>query len=274
MTLMVAGIVALPLCGSSWAATADGNSTEEEAVPRTGVRFVICSPSGISLPSPLYCKQGKTYKTIPLGSRTPSARLKPGADGTVKFWKEDPTVGVAAAKGKDAKQGAVDETKLPPPLITVKVPASADSKTLCILVPAQDPAKTQTYFLKESDFPQSGVHIINFSPYPLQMVTSKSGNFDDKKEEKIGFFQKGDGISKKNSWSYRGQDGDHVAFMLQYKPKGATEFKRVKASVFSVSKKQSQITVIVKEPTRDSLKMMSIQLTEPKTASPSGSKRK
>ncbi len=245
-------------------AAAQSDLEAEAAVPRTGVRFVIISPTGDSLPSPLYCKQGKTFRPIRMGERTASQRVKPEAGGVVRFWKEDPMAGAAAETGKGGKKAAAAAvpTQLPEPFMTVKLPANADSNTLCILVPSSE-GKAQTFFVNESDVPNSGVHLINFSPYPLQMVTSKKGDFSDKVTHNISFFQRNEGISDKNRWSYKGENGEAVAFILSYKAGKDTPPRRVRASRFAVSARQSQITVVVKEPTREQLKMLSIQLVEP-----------
>ncbi len=240
----------------------------EEAEPSSGVRFVICSPGGASLPSPLYCKQGKGYKPLSISGRMPSKRVKPDVDGTVKFWKENPAPAVEEEEGRRPRPGSAQAKaqELPPPDLTIKMPGGAGSKMLCIVVPGKELKQTQTFFLKESDFPKSGVHVINFSPYPLEMTVSKSGDFKDKKVSHIGFFVKSEGISAKNSWSYKGEDGESVAFMLSYKGKNDKKFKRIKSSRFVVTGRQSQISIVVKEPTRDSLRLMSIQLLDSKPA--------
>ncbi len=260
----LAALLCSPLSVLPSAAQAPAAADAEAANPRSGVRFVICSPSGESLPSPLYCKQGKEFRPIALGSRTPSKRVKPEAGNVLRFWKEDPTPPSETAGGRRGAAAAADvEKALPPPFMTVKLPATVDSKTLCILVPSGDPAKTKMFFLRESDFPKSGVHIINFSPYPLQMVLSKKGDFTDKKVENVGFFRQDEGVSAKNSWSYKGASGESVAFMLMVKTQKDKDFRRFKASRFAVSDRQSQITVIVRDPSRENVKMMSIQLAEP-----------
>ncbi len=240
-------------------------AAEAAAAPRTGVRFVIVSPSGESIPSPLYCKQGKTFTAVRIGARTPSQRVKPEAGGVVRFWKENPMAAAAAAApaGKGGKPAAAAvPAQLPEPFMTVKLPGTADSNTLCIIVPSAE-GKAQTFFVKESDVPMSGVHLINFSPYPLKMVTSRKGDFSDKVTGNVSFFQRSEGINEKNMWSYKGENGENVAFMLMCKTGKDQDFRRVRASRFSVSSRQSQITVVVKEPKRDNVKMLSIQLTEP-----------
>ena len=72
-----------------------------EEAPKTGVRFVICSPAGTTMPSPLYVQTGDdTFKAINIGARTPSMRVKP-IGGVVKFWDKDPS---AEAMGEDDKK--------------------------------------------------------------------------------------------------------------------------------------------------------------------------
>ncbi len=260
--LTLAALFFGPMAATSVAAPKAGLPAEaaESVAPRSGVRFVICSPTGESLPSPLYCQQGKTFRAIRISSRTPSPWVKPEG-GVVKFWKEDPGAVAAGEDGKAAKKAVAE---LPPPFMSVKVPTDMGSKVLCILVPAAEASKTQTYFLNESDFPKSGMHLINFSPYPLQMSLSRKGDFSDKKVDNISFFKRDTGISKENSWSFRGEDGETLSFMLMCKSNKDKPYTRVKASRFVVSGRQSQITVVVKEPSREGVKMLSIQLTEPK----------
>ncbi len=271
--LTLAALVLSPLAVMPAAAQSE-LAAENAAAPRTGVRFVIISPSGETLPSPLYCKQGKTFRAIRIGARTPSPRVKPEAGGIVRFWKEDPMAAAAAeapaaAAGKPAKKpaaaAAAVPAQLPEPFLTVKLPSNVDSKTLCILVPSGE-GKAQTFFVSEGDVPPSGVHLINFSPYPLQMVLSQKGDFSDKTTHNVSFFRRDEGITEKNRWSYKGENGENVAFMLMCKTGKDQEFRRIRASRFAISNRQSQITVVVKEPTRDNVKMLTIQLTEAKDA--------
>ncbi len=260
--LMVSPVVMMP-------AMAQDEAAAEVAAPRTGVRFVIVSPSGEALPSPLYYKQGKTFKAVRIGARVPSPRIKPEAGGVVRFWKEDPTAvaegegaeGASAGSRSNRRPVAVAAAKLPEPFMTVNVPANIGSKSLCILVPNAE-GKAQSFFVDEADVPASGVHLINFSPYPLQMILSKKGDFSDKVTQNVAFFQRSEGITEKNRWSYKGENGEQVSFMLMYKTGKGKEYRRARASRFAVSNRQSQITVVVKDATRDAVKMLSIQLAE------------
>ncbi len=247
------------------AAAQDDAAAEATAAPRTGVRFVIVSPSGETLPSPLYCRQGKVFVPVRIGARTVSQRVKPEAGGIVNFWKENPAPAAEEGGTSGRRPAATPAAKLPDPFMTVKLPAGVDSKTLCILVPTGEGKAPQTFFLSESDVPASGVHLINFSPYPLQMILSKKGDFSDKKVQNVSYFQRSEGISEKNRWSYKGENGENVAFMLMCKTGKDKEYRRVRASRFAVSGRQSQITVVVKDPSRDGVKMLSVQLTEPGT---------
>ena len=60
----------------------------EAAAPKTGIRFVVCSPTNAKLPSPLYYQTGKEFKPVRIGGRTPSPRIKP-IGGKVCFWDQD-----------------------------------------------------------------------------------------------------------------------------------------------------------------------------------------
>lgn len=231
----------------------------EAAAPKTGFRFVVCSPNNAKLPSPLYYQAGKEFKAVRIGGRTPSARIKP-IGGKVAFWDQDPTATQEETKGKSKSAAAPVPTT--PPVMTVEIPASAGSKGLCIVVPGEKPSQSQTFFMSESDFPARGIHLVNFSPSPLQMVTSLKGDFSDKKVSAIQPFKRGEGISKNNSWSYKGENGEVVAFMLNGPQKGSKELKRLKMSKFIVSNRQAQISVVVKDSKSDALRILSIQLTD------------
>lgn len=237
------------------AQSAARNATE--ATPKTGIRFVVCSPTNAKLPSPLYYQAGKEFKPVRIGGRTPSPRIKP-IGGKVSFWDQSPAPETSDAKGKP-KAAA---TPAIPPVMTVEIPASVGSKGLCIVVPGEKPSQSQTFFMSESEFPARGIHLINFSSTPLQMITSQKGDFSDKKISNIQPFKRSEGITKNNSWSYSGENGDIVAYMLNSKVSGQKEFKRVKMSKFIVSDRQAQITVVVKAPNSDALRMLSIQLTD------------
>lgn len=235
-------------------------ASAEATAPKTGVRFVICSPSGVNMPSPLYVRNGKEFMAISIGSRTPSVRVKP-VGGVVEFWKENPQP--AAGMMSDAKAASA-QAKLPAPIFKVSVPASAGSKTVCILSPNKDVEKTASLFLNEADFPKKGMHVINLSSYPLQIMTSQAGDFSDAKTSKVGVYRREDGICPANSWSFNGEKGQQVGFILSYLEKGAKAPKRLKASTFVLSEKQSVLNIVVRDPGLNRPRLMSIQLTEGK----------
>ncbi len=242
------------------AAPAAAAAGAEEAAPKTGVRFVICSPAGVSMPSPLYVRSGKEFKAISIGSRTPSARVKP-VGGVVEFWDQNPAPAMAEGDKKAPKAAA---EKLPEPIFSVTVPATAGSKSVCILSPNKEVKKTSALFLNESDFPKKGMHIINLSSFPLQIITSESNDFKDKKESKIGVYRREDGICPENSWSFKGEKGQQVSFVLSYYDKATKGFKRMKASTFVLSDRQSMVNIVVKDTTRNMPKLMPIQIAESK----------
>ena len=243
-------VPAAPGAPSSAGATAEA--------PKTGVRFVICSPAGVPMPNPLYVRSGKAFKAISIGSRTPSERVQP-VGGVIDFWDKDPG---ATADG-DKKQSAAS-AKVPEPIFSVSVGPNVGSKAVCILSPNKELKKTTALFLDEKDFPRKGMHIINLSSYPLQMITSESNDFKDKKESKIGVYRREDGISSSNSWSFKGEKGQQVSFILSYADQNAKTYKRIKSSTFVLSDRQSVVNVVVKDPTRNMPKLMTIQLAETK----------
>lgn len=239
-------------------APAASAAAAEQAEPKTGVRFVIVSPSGERMPSPLYVRSGKEFKTISIGSRNPSERVKP-VNGVVEFWDKDPS---PAPEEGDKKKNPSAE--LPDPIYTVNVPGSAGSKSVCILSPNKDVKKTSALFLNEGDFPRKGMHIVNLSSFPLQVMTSETADFKDKKESKIGVYRREDGISPENSWSFKGEKGQQVAFILSYYDKATKKMKRIRSSSFVLSDRQSVVNVVVRDPSRNIPKLMSVQISENK----------
>ena len=103
---------------------------------------------------------------------------------------------------------------------------------------------------------------ILLSSFPLIVATSDSPDFKDKKESKIGVYRREDGICANNSWSYKGQNGQAIAFILSYVDKDAKMPKRIKASTFVISDRQAVINLVMKDATRNVPKLLSIQLAE------------
>ena len=237
-------------------ASAKEEAKAEEAAKK-GVRLMICSPSGETLPNPLYCKSGKKFIQVTLAARTPSRPI-PSQDGKIRFWKSDPSSALAGAKD-DAEK----EAKLPPADYVLNgVPSG--SKMVGFVIPSKDSKTLQGLFFKEKDFPKQGVHLINLSPYPIRMTTSTKGDFSDAKHTVLSPYRKDDGINKKNSWSVGGNDGDTLSFAVSYKANNMPDYKRFRVSSLVVSQRQSQITVVVKDPAHDSPKLLSFQIAEEK----------
>lgn len=230
---------------------------ENAAEPATGVRFVNASPGGVTLPAPLYCKAGKTSRAIYINSRIPSSRVRP-IGSTIELYDKDP----GTTQGKTASAAAQPDA--PKPVLTLEVPADMTTgKVLCILVPTDktNPYKVKAMYVRESAFPKSGVHIINFTGSPLQMKLSAKGDFSDSAVSQIGAYK--GGVTAENTWSSpAGYDGQQYSFILSAAVKGSKDLRRIKASRFSVSSKQSQINLVVKMPDKDFYKLLTIQLND------------
>lgn len=280
LSLALAAIVALTPAfaqssrGARAARGARGAATApaEAEAPKSGVRFVICSATGGKLPSPLFYSAGKdkagkpTFKKVTISGRLPSNRIKPEG-GIINFYDKDPAPAPSAEGGK---KPAAAPTELPKPAMVIQVPQNAGSKSLCIVIPGSTPANAKTFFIDEADFPTKGVHLINLSPDPVTVYTSKSGDLTGVKGEKVGPYHRNKGINSDNSWHYtRGENGDQVSFRITTKQtkedkksgKKTTIEANVRMGKFLVSDRQSQINVIVKDPKRDALKLISIQMT-------------
>lgn len=242
--------------------------------PNTGVRFVICAPNGGSLPNPLYYQSGEEFKRVRISSRVPSQRIRP-IGGEIKFYDKDPAAEAAQDQGdtpaarpartaRPARRGQQAAAALPEPYLTVNVPQTAGSKSICIVIPTDNPRAPQTFFLNEAQFPAKGVHVINLSPRPLIVQTSTSGNFSDIQNAPIGVFKRNEGVTESNSWHYTsGNHGDQVSFRLctrqnrQSNGRNSATLVPFKSGKFIVSERQSQINVVVES--GNTLKLISIQ---------------
>lgn len=258
LLICAAAVAFMPVQGqSSRSSRSKGKAAAaEQAEPTSGVRFVVYAPGTEKFPSKVYVRKGKEYGTISIGARTPSDRVAVSG-GEIDFWLENPK----PKSLKDDKESKKE--KAPKPDFSVSVPGGA-SKQICILTPGKDLKSTQTIFFNEADFPRKGMHIINLSSYPLQMITSKDADFKDKKTDKIGIYRKKDGISSENSWRFRGEKGEKVSFVLQYADKATKKYRPVKSSVFVVSDRQTVINLVVKDARADRPKLVTIQIPEDK----------
>lgn len=205
---------------------------------RTGTRFVNSTGSASSLPGTLFAKSGKAYTRVRIGSRTPSIRLRPEGD-TISFWKEDPS-------------GLPKTEKLPEPYLTVKVPSSG--RNVCILTldakSTADKALARTTILKENEFPKSGMHVINMSPYPVSITAARKNDFSDKKDFRLAALAAGETYSTRNVWSFAGENGEKINCVLEYaRPTdNGTKLQRIRATAAVVSNRQSQVSLILRKP--------------------------
>lgn len=279
LSLALAALVAFTpaYAQSSRRATRGGGAAPAAAAevnePKTGVRFVICAPTGGKLPSPLYYKAGTTkgvttYKKATISGRIPTQRIKPEA-GVIRFYDQDPTPPADATTGNRRAPKAAP-AELPKPVMEVSVPASAGSKSLCIVIPGETPSKAKTFFLNEDDFPTKGVHLINLSPRPVSIYTSTTNDLSKAKENKIGPYKEKEGISSSNSWHFTsGKHGEQVSFRITTRQttkgtdgKNKSTEVNVRMGKFPYSENQGQVNIIVKDGKGDRLKLMSIQMSK------------
>ena len=142
-----------------------------------------------------------------------------------------------------------------------------------------------TGYYSEIYFPSKGVHLINLSSRNVKIAISEKGDFSD---SKITMLKGGNlkGVSDSNKWSLKGAShGDTLAFQISYEgvkeerkkdakgrtvtdAKGKPVKMKVKSDIslrrskFVVSERQSQISILVDDPARDGVKMLSVQLAE------------
>ncbi len=278
-TLMLAALVAAaPVQAQSSARGKKDAAAQTEA--KTGVRFVICSAANIKVKSPLWYKvSDEEADTVSISSRTATPRIKP-MGGKVVFYEDNPIPPETDGKDKDGK---AEKWKEPKVVFTVDTKGAA-SKAFCIVMPETE-TKVETIMLSESDFPKKGVHLINLSKKNVKISTSAKGDFSD---AKVTLLKGGNtkSVNDSNKWSLVGANhGDQLAFQITYegvkeqrakgtggktlkdangkirKEKVRTEIT-LRRSKFVVSERQSLISILVDDPARDGVKLLSIQLAD------------
>ncbi|MBR3944495.1 MAG: hypothetical protein IKK15_05310 [Akkermansia sp.] len=278
-TLMLAALVAAaPVQAQSSARGKKDAAAQTES--KTGVRFVICSAANIKVKSPLWYKvSDEEADTVSISSRTATPRIKP-MGGKVVFYEDNPIPPETDGKDKDGK---AEKWKEPKVVFTVDTKGAA-SKAFCIVMPETE-TKVETIMLSESDFPKKGVHLINLSKKNVKISTSAKGDFSD---AKVTLLKGGNtkSVNDSNKWSMVGANhGDQLAFHITYegvkeqrargtggktlkdangkirKEKVRTEIT-LRRSKFVVSERQSLISILVDDPARDGVKLLSIQLAD------------
>lgn len=276
---MLAALVAVaPVQAQSSARGKKDAAAQTEA--KTGVRFVICSAANIKVKSPLWYKvSDEEADTVSISSRTATPRIKP-MGGKVVFYEDNPIPPETDGKDKDGK---AEKWKEPKVVFTVDTKGAA-SKAFCIVMPESE-TKVETIMLSESDFPKKGVHLINLSKKNVKISTSAKGDFSD---AKVTLLKGGNtkSVNDSNKWSLVGANhGDQLAFQITYegvkeqrakgtggktlkdangkirKEKVRTEIT-LRRSKFVVSERQSLISILVDDPARDGVKLLSIQLAD------------
>lgn len=276
--MLAALVAAAPVQAQSSARGKKDAAAQTES--KTGVRFVICSAANIKVKSPLWYKvSDEEADTVSISSRTATPRIKP-MGGKVVFYEDNPIPPETDGKDKDGK---AEKWKEPKVVFTVDTKGSA-SKAFCIVMPETE-TKVETIMLSESDFPKKGVHLINLSKKNVKISTSAKGDFSD---AKVTLLKGGNtkSVNDSNKWSLVGANhGDQLAFQITYegvkeqrargtggktlkdangkirKEKVRTEIT-LRRSKFVVSERQSLISILVDDPARDGVKLLSIQLAD------------
>ncbi len=276
--MLAALVAAAPVQAQSAARGKKDAAAQTEA--KTGVRFVICSASNTKVKSPLWYKvSDEEADTVSISSRTATPRIKP-MGGKVVFYEDNPIPPETDGKDKDGK---AEKWKEPKVVFSVDTKGAA-SKAFCIVMPETE-TKVETIMLSESDFPKKGVHLINLSKKNVKISTSVKGDFSD---AKVTMLKGGNtkGVNDSNKWSLVGANhGDQLAFQITYegvkeqrvrgtggktlkdangkvrKEKVRTEIL-LRRSKFVVSERQSLISILVDDPARDGVKLLSIQLAD------------
>lgn len=277
--LMAALVASAPVYAQSSSRGSKARQEQsEDQESKTGVRFVICSAQNIKIKSPLWYKvNDEEAKTVTISSRTATPRIKPKG-GKVVFYESNPI----PPKEDGKKDGKAEKWQEPKVVFSVDTKGAA-SKSFCIVMPESE-TKVETIMLSESDFPKKGVHLINLSKKDIKISISKKGDFSD---AEVTLLKGGNtkGVNSSNKWSLVGAShGDQLAFQITYtgekeqrvtdkkgqtkKEGGKVVKKKVKTDIplrrskFIVSERQSFISIIVDDPKRDGVQMLSVQLAE------------
>ena len=253
-TIFTCALVALmvAICPS-----VQGQTEEPEKVikyPSRGVRFVICSPTGERLPSPLYAKVGNEYQPILISQRMPSPRLAP-TGGYVNFYESPPE-----PKSKEE------------PYLRIEIPKEHRSKSICVVQPKQGGGVEKAYFLRETDFPKGSIYVVNISSAPLEMITSNTGKFEgEEKTDTISAGNRvGDVVAKApNVWGFasskkKPQKVYFVLSAIQQQPGAKQPMPiRIRSSVFMTQPKLTQMSIIIDQPgSKGIFKLMSLQYAD------------
>lgn len=280
--LLAALVAAAPVQAQS--SSRGKKDSQEQTEAKSGVRFVICSAKNIRIKSPLWYKiNEEEADEVNISSRTATPRIKP-INGKVVFYEDNPIPppeeGDAKGKGKKDKG---EKWEKPKEVFSVEVGKGA-SKQFCIVMP-QSETKVETIMLSESSFPKKGVHLINLSNKNVKISTSQKGDFSD---AKVTLLKGGNtkSVNDSNKWSMVGANhGDQLAFQISYEgvkekrvrgtggktmkdEKGKVRKQKVKDEImlrrskFVVSERQSLISILVDDPARDGVKLLSIQLAD------------
>ncbi len=225
-----------------------GQKEEESPYPTTGPRFVVCSPTGSTVKSPLYVKIDQEYLPVRISPRFPSERVTPEPDGTVRFYENKPPT------PKEAKEA--DKEKLPPPYMVIRIPREyARVRSICIVIPGNKPDQNQCFFLRESEFPTGGFHVINFSPTPLEIFCSLTRDMPEKGVSIAPYHRKEDNSIKQgdpNTFSYVDKESTKPV-AVNYALYGPPLVENggplpLRMSRFMVNKNQADINVVVRHP--------------------------
>ncbi len=275
--MMAALVVCAPVYAQSSSRGSKARQEQsEDQEAKTGVRFVICSAQNIKVKSPLWYKvSDEEAKTVTISSRTATPRIKPKG-GKVVFYESDPIPPKTEDGKKDGKKGDKAEKWKEPKVVFSVDTKGAAPKSFCIVMPETE-TKVETIMLSESEFPKKGVHLINLSKKDIKILTSNSekGDFSGAKPTLLKGGTKG--VTGSNKWSFAGANhGDQIAFKITYvgvkeqrtKENGKYVKKKVKTDIpvrsskFIVSDRQSFISIIVDDPKRNGVQLLSIQLAE------------
>lgn len=235
---------------SSFAQSDNSSSSDadEAKEPNSGVAIVACSAGGASIPSTVYYQNSKKeFVKFSIPARRPSKRIAFPREGVLKFWLTDPT-GADFDSGSTKTSGKV---VIPEPYMTVAVPSGSSGKMVCLLQAQEDgpdKLKTAGTFLPESSFPTTGQVVLNLSPYTLVLATSKKGDYTDKQQWKIAPCANIKRIESSNICPFPGDPGTRVNYVLQAQLPGIEGLSRIRATAMNISKSQSQVMIVLKDP--------------------------
>lgn len=256
------------VCLMSFSSFAQSNKdkSDELAESNTGVSFVSCASGGASIPSTLYVSDGKGgYNKLAVPSRRASLRIPFSNDGVYRFWTSNPAGGTLSTD-KPAQRNRNANVM---PDITLTLPSGLSGRMVCFLQARQGEGgalQVMGTCVPDQSFPKIGQTLLNLSPYTLVVTLASKPDFSDQQQIKIAPCANVREIESGNIYPFPGEAGARWNFILNAQLPGYEGLSRIRSSLILISKTQSQVMVVLKDPDKVGLVVELVQAKAPVTS--------